>query len=345
MINNKFDEECNIHKARLVKYVCFDKKCIVENLNCVICILENHTECDNNLILEKDELYSKLNFKKLTNEEKKVVNLIKNKIDDSNKKMMKELLKLVREKIKSNDFNFENISKMSLENILKSRNDYEINYDKISKKVKISEIQIKNNNDDRDINKYDEMILKFKRKIDKIFEKFDENYKNTIYENIYQFEKKNFLLPFDSYQLKFQKNSLQFINLKNKGISLKYKFSLKKLSLKVKIEKPSLDYMKFGFILASNSNEIKNQKTFTNTEFIGLSFTSKMNQVNLQGNFLNLDFIEDFLIHVEDGKNIVISSENGEFYGTYNKNDDEKKNLFLYFYITKKDTKVTISKI
>ena len=344
MLNNKLDEECNDHKHRLVKYICFDKKCLEEDLSCVLCILEKHENCEDNLILEKDELNCKLNFKRFSREEKKVVSLIKNKIECSNKKLMSELLILIKSKIKSNDFNFENISKMNLENILKERSSFDINYDEKTKKVIIKELSRKNN---KDIDIYNEMVRLFQKKLDKIFNKFENNYKNMNYENIYEFEKKNFILPKENFYFKSKNKKLVFKCLRNKALSFKYKYPLKNLSLKIKIELENIDYIKFGFLIAKDFNEIKNITDFKDKQFLGISYVgSKMKQIGLEGNIINVEILEDFFINIENGKKIFISSINGDYCGSFIKNqEDRDKNLYFCFYITKKNTKVSICKI
>lgn len=69
MVSMSSDEMCPTHKTRRFKYVCMDLACSKNPTCCILCVKNNHSDCDDKLIIEKQKLAKKLVLKHINSQD------------------------------------------------------------------------------------------------------------------------------------------------------------------------------------------------------------------------------------------------------------------------------------
>lgn len=161
---------CVEHPLHVVSWVCFDPSCLKENPKCcVICIKNKHAKCKDHFLIEPNQFQSKVHFIKSDFESSKLVQAVSSTLYDhignfNNSLSLKQdsFIGTLQFDAKSASLNAQSVA--SMKKNLKIVHNKETSVIDISSKLEITD------------ENYHESIENFNKKLEKLFEKFTEEF-------------------------------------------------------------------------------------------------------------------------------------------------------------------------
>ena len=94
---------CPIHKMRIITSVCLDTSCKEKSLICNKCLLQQHRNCNGDLVIEKDELKSRVIIKGIKHNTEHLKTVIKEKANKLKKNFLTQFDKWLCLQLKACD--------------------------------------------------------------------------------------------------------------------------------------------------------------------------------------------------------------------------------------------------